>query len=500
MTHASVLLCCNACREFSVDDFVAKAVSLGFRGDRVVPVATFSDLQALSNELPHEGLLFVASEVMLEESAALAKTLSKQSFALTCPPHLQAVYLAQRDEHLLYESSSLLPDHTMSICDLKQVAESRGVVLVEISWPSSSSSVSKAAPTTKALTCSGSCYARVGLMGNPTDNFEGKTISFLLGNFQAVVHITEEAREGAIDLCDPCIFQGWPQLHSHSNSVGYSNGLCLLQASCKVFYDLVCRAGLEEVLKQRPGFRLTYQTTIPRMVGLSGSSAIVVATFRALMAYYSIRLADLNVELYELPEHILKVERDELSISAGLQDRVVQVYGGMVAMNFDPSVSLDQRYERLDLSLLPQMYLLYNVHAGGESGKVHSTVKQRWAQREASLVKQVREMITNTEVALHSLREHDYLQLSKCMKTNFSFRRAIYGDEVVGESNVRMADIAAQHGLVAKFTGSGGAFICIRNDGMGWFSGAEEERLRQTFAEKGFAFLRVQLPEEQPSW
>eukprot|EP01039_Chlorochromonas_danica_P007367 gene7367-8149_t len=526
MTHPSVLLCCNTHREVGVDGLVAKAVSLGFPRDHVFNVAIFSDLlRVLSQEeIHHEGLLFVTTEEMLEESAGLAKALSKQSFALVAPPLLHAVYLAQRDEHLLHEAfSSLLSDHTLSIYAVKQVVESRGVGLVEISWPSSSSSISpKTSTSTKTpslttqassltkipLTFSGSCHARVGLMGNPTDNFEGKTISFLLGNFRAEVQITEEGAGGggggasAIDLCDPCIFPSWSQLSSHSNTVGYSNGLCLLQASCKVFYDLVCRAGLQEALKHRPGFRLTYQTTIPRMVGLSGSSAIVVATFRALMAYYSIRLADLNIELYELPEYILKVERDELGISAGLQDRVVQVYGGMVAMNFDPSVPLDQRYERLDLSLLPPMYLLYNVHAGGESGKVHSTVKQRWAQRETDLVKQVREMIANTEVALHSLREHDYQQLSKCMETNFSFRRAIYGDAVVGESNVRLADLAAQHGLAAKFTGSGGAFICVRKDGMGWFSEAEEERMRPAFTEKGFALLRVTLPEEeeQPGW
>ena len=37
------------------------------------------------------------------------------------------------------------------------------------------------------LSYKGICHARVGLMGNPSDGFQGKTLSFLLKNFQAEV-------------------------------------------------------------------------------------------------------------------------------------------------------------------------------------------------------------------------------------------------------------------------------------------------------------------------
>ena len=40
------------------------------------------------------------------------------------------------------------------------------------------------------------CEARVGMVGNPSDGFKGKTLSFLLGNFEACVEITR-AEEGA---------------------------------------------------------------------------------------------------------------------------------------------------------------------------------------------------------------------------------------------------------------------------------------------------------------
>ncbi len=51
-------------------------------------------------------------------------------------------------------------------------------------------------------------------MGNPTDNFHGKTISFLIENFAAIAHIEEQ--EG-IELVDPCKFHDWKHLCKQSD-------------------------------------------------------------------------------------------------------------------------------------------------------------------------------------------------------------------------------------------------------------------------------------------
>lgn len=98
---------------------------------------------------------------------------------------------------------------------------------------------------------------------------------------------------------------------------GYYGGLRLLLATCKVFSNHCVQRGLQDRIRE--GFRLSYTTSIPRMVsdvasfcsygpyfitsplccaaqvGLSGSSAIVCATFRALMKYYNISLSDLLI-------------------------------------------------------------------------------------------------------------------------------------------------------------------------------------------------------------
>lgn len=67
---------------------------------------------------------------------------------------------------------------------------------------------------------------------------------------------------------------------------------------------------------------LTFQT------GLSGSSAIVCAALSCLLDFYMVRHL-IKVEVR--PNLVLNAEK-ELGIVAGLQDRVAQVYGGLVYM------------------------------------------------------------------------------------------------------------------------------------------------------------------------
>lgn len=62
--------------------------------------------------------------------------------------------------------------------------------------------------------------------------------------------------------------------------------------------------------------------------GLSGSSAIVSAALSCLLDFYKVRHL-IKVEVR--PNLILSAEQ-ELGIVAGLQDRVAQVYGGLVHM------------------------------------------------------------------------------------------------------------------------------------------------------------------------
>lgn len=66
---------------------------------------------------------------------------------------------------------------------------------------------------------SDSCHARIGLMGNPSDGFKGKTVSFLLENFKATVHITEKPDDSRIELAEPVFFDSLDSLLSHTQKI-----------------------------------------------------------------------------------------------------------------------------------------------------------------------------------------------------------------------------------------------------------------------------------------
>jgi hypothetical protein len=108
------------------------------------------------------------------------------------------------------------------------------------------------------------CYARIGLMGNPSDGFAGKTLSFLIRNFVATVLIMKR-NDKEIILKENTSFFGIDHFLSQCQIVGYhSSGLKLIQATCKTFFSFCKNANID--LSLYNGFSMTFSTTIPRMV------------------------------------------------------------------------------------------------------------------------------------------------------------------------------------------------------------------------------------------
>src|SRR4051794_17923990 len=118
-------------------------------------------------------------------------------------------------------------------------------------------------------------YARAGLVGNPSDGYFGKTISFLIRNFKATVHLWESPHfEIVPDRGDFARFDSVQAFLRDQNLFGYYGGTRLLKAAIKKFHEHCARSGRD--LPDR-SFTADFACDIPRLVGLSGSSAIVVA-------------------------------------------------------------------------------------------------------------------------------------------------------------------------------------------------------------------------------
>lgn len=92
-----------------------------------------------------------------------------------------------------------------------------------------------------------------------------------------------------------------------------------MQATCSRFYQSCESKGI--LIDQR-GFKLSYETSIPRQLGLSGSSALVCATFNCLLHWFDLH-SDWPVP--QRPQFVLDVEASELGITGGLMDRAAQV-------------------------------------------------------------------------------------------------------------------------------------------------------------------------------
>ena len=209
-------------------------------------------------------------------------------------------------------------------------------------------------------------YARAGLMGNPSDGYFGKTLSISVRNFHAEVVLYEwEDVEIVLTQEDRSRFRSVKELVRDVELHGYYGGIRLVKATIKRFVEY-CRG--RHALHDR-NFSIRYATNIPRQVGLAGSSAIIVATMRALMEFYQVAIP-LDVQ----PSFVLSVEREELGIAAGLQDRVIQVYGGLVFMDFTRDQMVEKngllcgRYEPLDPRLLPPLVCRVQRRRGRTDG------------------------------------------------------------------------------------------------------------------------------------
>jgi len=300
-------------------------------------------------------------------------------------------------------------------------------------------------------------YARAGLLGNPSDGYFGKTISLPVRNFWAEVVLYEWPElEIVLARQDRCSFNSLGELCEDVKLHGYYGGLRLVKATLKKFTEYCTR---HEIRLPEDRFSIRYDSNIPRQVGLAGSSAIITATLRALMEFYG-----LEIPREVQPNLILSVETDELGIWGGLQDRVCQVYGTLVYMDFNREYMEAHRhgcYEPLDPALLPPLYIAYDARLSEVSGVFHNNIRQRWERSDPEVLAAMRDFAGYAEQGRAALLARDYERLGKLMNQNFDRRRSIYR---LARRHIDMVELARSRGASATFAGSGGSVIGIYRD------------------------------------
>jgi glucuronokinase len=298
-------------------------------------------------------------------------------------------------------------------------------------------------------------YARAALVGNPSDGYQGKTISLIVRNFRAEVVLYEwDTVDILLTEDDRARFRSVHDLARDVALHGYYGGIRLIKATVKRFVDYCLVAGV--TLHDR-NFSIRYHTTIPRQVGLAGSSAIITATLRCLMEFY-----DVGIPLDVQPSLVLSVERDELGVAAGLQDRVAQTYEGLTYMDFSREHERIvhglpcYRYEPLDPALLPPLYVSYHQGFSEPTEVFHNDVRDRYLRGDEPVVGGMRRVAGLAASARDALVGRDARQLSILVDENFDVRRSIFN---LPPWQVQMIDVARACGASANFAGSGGAVV-----------------------------------------
>ncbi len=300
-------------------------------------------------------------------------------------------------------------------------------------------------------------YARAGFLGNPSDGYFGKTISLLVRNFRARVLLYPSARlEIRPSKADTPIFESIEDLYRTTRWRGYYGGIRIIQALIVRFMDYCRTNGIE--LPDR-NFTIEYETTIPMRLGMGGSSAIVTAALRALCQYYSVQIPQ-----PVFPNVVLETETKELGVPAGLQDRVIQAYEGLVYMNFAKEMMDSQGYgcyEPLDPGLLPKIYVAYRTSLSEGTEVFHNNVRERWRNGDPEVVAAMQTWAGYAEQGRTALLKGDRTTMDRLINANFDLRSKTYN---VGEGNLQMIHTARQAGASSNFAGSGGAIVGTYQD------------------------------------
>lgn len=282
-----------------------------------------------------------------------------------------------------------------------------------------------------------SAWPRAGLLGNPSDLYGGRGIGFTFEDYRADVELRPRFDNDTQYLV---MLATVPELAMPQRDPGPEAPI--LQAARVMMREV----GLSD--DDQDEFGLKLQCDIPQQVGLSGSSAIIIAAMRAMAGAFEIEL-----DPAQLAELALRCETELMGIAAGPMDRMVQAHEGLVLMDFESG-----EVQSLDPQLMPPIAILMDRNPGQDSGSVHSPVRQRWEEGDPEVRSVMAEYRPLVETGLRYLEAGDIGGLKRCVDRNFDLRAQIFP---IGKRDRRVIDRVRSLGAAAKFCGSGGAILAV---------------------------------------
>jgi len=281
-------------------------------------------------------------------------------------------------------------------------------------------------------------FGRIGLLGNPSDIYGGKGISF---TFDRQVNLT-------LRQSDEIVFRG--NGSEERNNLEYNGNHTLLKG---------CVNYLKLNEKGR-GFEIEYDSKIPIGHGFGGSSAILVSALRAFNKYFGLGFND-----YDIAEKAMAVENYELGITGGPQDRYAISFEGMVFIDCRGKEFLREndpyaKVERLEVKELPFFVACSNRPKC--SSTVHNDLRERFLNGETWIQKEMLQIGELAELGKKALKNNDLKELGRLMNKNFEMRQKLCNVSPFDKDIVETA--LANNAFGARQAGSGGGIIVLAED------------------------------------
>lgn len=312
--------------------------------------------------------------------------------------------------------------------------------------------------------------ARAAVAGNPSDGYGGRVVAVVVPQLEATVtvELSKNFQVGQVNFGHIDRLQTLGNLHGLGDNALF---LATLRVAATLWRVSPCT--------------IRWSTTIPRSVGLAGSSALVLATLRALAEANGQR-----IDTQSLPHLALDAER-AIGITAGLQDRVVQTFGGLQTMDFqkDPVTKRAFTQRQVKPRRALDVAVVYDVDSSEPSQVFHGGLRQRYDDGDPAVKNAMRALARAADTATRSIETGDMRQLGAAMNQSFDIRAGISD---LSRSHVRLIEIARSCGAPANFAGSGGAIVSVLS------TASIGTQLQSIAQREGLGFYRWTIDAEDP--
>jgi galactokinase/mevalonate kinase-like predicted kinase len=292
----------------------------------------------------------------------------------------------------------------------------------------------------RPLVCS--APARANLIGNPSDQYGGCTLAC-----SVPLRARVELRPAAGTF-----------LATEGEEVRIEKRADL--ALCGDLFD-VARAVLASLPGPLPEAQVAYSSEVPLGSGLAGSSALVVALLRALLALRGEEGGPPQL----LAERAREIERCGLGVTCGYIDQYQAVFGGCNFVDFagkTPEGSHpNEPFASVEPVSGPLPFVLAFTGRRHSSDSVHRPIRARWLAGEEPVRAAMARMAEIGVAGRSALAARDWQELGRLMNENHALVRDLGGSGEPNEELIAAALAAGAPGAKLAGAGDGGTIVAL---------------------------------------